>query len=51
METSVRPWPTECTAKAVDVADLCVPFEGYEGEFGTNAKRLTEIKRRLEAAQ
>lgn len=40
-----------CEQKGIDIADLCVPFEGYEGEFDTNAKRLIEMKKRLEAAK
>ena len=41
----------QCEAKGIDISDLCVPFEDYEGEFDTNAKRLMEMKRRLEAAK
>ena len=39
----------ECETKGVEIGDLCVPFEDYEGEFDTNAKRLIEMRRRLEA--
>lgn len=35
----------------IDVSDLCVPFEDYEGEYNTNAKRLIEMRKRLEAAK
>lgn len=41
----------ECNAKGVDIADLCVPFEDYDGEFDTNAKRLIEMRKRLEASK
>ena len=40
----------KCKAAGIDIEDLCVPFEGYEGEFDTNAKRLIEMRKRLEAA-
>ena len=41
----------QCEAKGIDIGDLCVPFEDYEGEFDTNAKRLIEMRRRLDAAR
>ena len=41
----------KCKAAGIDIEDLCVPFEGHEGEFDTNAKRLIEMRKRLEAAQ
>ena len=37
----------QCKAAGVDVDDLCVSFEGYEGEFDTNQKRYNEMRRRL----
>jgi hypothetical protein len=40
-----------CNEKGIDIADLCVPFEDYEGEFDTNAKRLNEMRKRIEAAK
>lgn len=40
----------KCKAAGIDVEDLCVPFEGYDGEFDTNAKRLIEMRKRLETA-
>ena len=41
----------ECEAAGVEIGDLCVPFEDYDGEYDTNAKRLIEMRRRLEAAK
>ena len=41
----------QCNEKGIEIADLCVPFEDYEGEFDTNAKRLQEMRKRLEAAK
>ena len=41
----------ECEAAGVEIGDLCVPFEDYTGEFDTNAKRLQEMRRRLEASK
>jgi hypothetical protein len=41
----------ECEAAGVEIGDLCVPFEDYDGDYDTNAKRLIEMRRRLEAAK
>lgn len=40
-----------CNTKGVEIGDLCVPFEDYEGEYDTNAKRLLEMRKRLEGAK
>jgi len=37
----------ECEQKNIDVSDVCVPFEGYEGPFDTNQKRMMELRKRL----
>ena len=37
----------QCESKGIDVNDICVPFEEYEGEFDTNQKRMVEMRRRL----
>ena len=36
-----------CSEKGIDIADLSVPFDAYEGEFDTNQKRMLEMRKRL----
>ena len=37
----------QCKAKGIDVSDISVPFDQYEGEFDSNQKRMVEMRRRL----
>ncbi len=37
----------ECNTKGVDITDISVPFDVYEGEFDTNQKRMVEMRKRL----
>ena len=37
----------QCKEKGIDVEDISVPFDQYEGEFYTNQKRMMEMRRRL----
>jgi len=37
----------ECERKNIDVSDVCVPFEDYEGPYDTNQKRMMELRKRL----
>jgi len=37
----------QCKSKGIDVSDISVPFDQYEGEFDSNQKRMMEMRRRL----
>jgi len=37
----------EGNTKGVDISDISVPFDVYEGEFDTNQKRMMEMRKRL----
>ena len=41
-----------CNERRRSTSRICaLPFEDYEGEFDTNAKRLNEMRKRIEAAK